>query len=49
MATDWPGPAQPDRRDDGGQPMWVHSCSRVGMRANPPGRSLWPGGWLRRD
>ena len=44
--TDRPGAPSPDRRDDGA--VRAHSCSRVGMRANPPGIRLPFGGWLRR-
>lgn len=46
MATDRPGDQSPDRRDD--DALWVFTCSRVGMRANPPGSRLSLGGWLRR-
>jgi hypothetical protein len=43
------GHAQPpERRDDGDPPLRVHSCSRLGLQANPPGRRPVSGGWLRR-
>lgn len=44
--TDRDGAPSPDRRDDGA--VRAYSCSRVGMRANPPGIRLPFGGWLRR-
>jgi nicotinamidase/pyrazinamidase len=28
-------------------PVRVHSCSRIGLQANTPGRRLTIGGWLR--
>jgi hypothetical protein len=37
----------PERRDDGQLPLRVHSCSRLGLQANPPGRRVTIGGWLR--
>jgi hypothetical protein len=36
-------PAHPER----GLPLHVHSCSRVGLQANPPGRRKTVGDWLR--
>jgi len=37
----------PERRDAGEPPLRVHSCSRLGLQANPPSRRPL-GGWLRR-
>ena len=36
-------PSHPER----GLPLRVHSCSRVGLQANPPGRRKTVGDWLR--
>jgi len=47
MSTDRPGAPPPDRRDDDGV-VGVHTCSRIGMQANPPGPRLTWGGWRRR-
>jgi len=49
MTTDrWGLTSQPpERRDDADFPVRVHSCSRIGLQANPPGRRLTIGGWLR--
>lgn len=44
MTTDRQGDEPPDRRDG---TAGVHTCCRVGMRANPPGLRLSLG-WLRR-
>lgn len=47
MATDRGGLQGPSADHPGGdaQPLRVHTCGRIGMRANPP-RALR--GWLRR-
>jgi hypothetical protein len=49
MTTDrWGTTSQPpERRDDADLPVRVHSCSRLGLQANPPGRRLPIGSWLR--
>lgn len=47
MTTDRPGSEPPEGRDDGA--IQIHSCSRIGMRANPPGLRLSFGGRRRRD
>ena len=49
MTTDRWGttPQPPERRDDADSPVRVHSCSRIGLQANPPGRRLAIGRWLR--
>lgn len=36
-------PTHPER----GLPLRVHSCSRVGLQANPPGRRRTVHNWLR--
>ena len=36
-------PSHPER----GLPLRVHSCSLVGLQANPPGRRKTVGDWLR--
>ncbi|BBZ76834.1 hypothetical protein MANY_21710 [Mycolicibacterium anyangense] len=49
MVTD--GPARQPERDaasPAAAPVAVHSCSRIGMQANPPGFRLSLGDWLRR-
>ena len=46
MAIDRPGAQQPD---GGADAVRSHTCSRVGMRANPPGLRLSLPGWFRRD
>lgn len=52
MVTD--GPARHPERNVAPQslasltPVQVHSCSRLGMHANPPGFRRPFGGWLRR-
>jgi len=38
---------QAERRDDGQPPLRVHSCSRLGLQANHPGRRVTISGWLR--
>jgi hypothetical protein len=45
MAMDSRGelPSHPEQ----GLPLHVHSCSRVGLQANPPGRRKTVGNWLR--
>lgn len=48
MATDRDGIEPPERRDDGTE-VRVFTCSRVGLRANPPGRGLSLAGWRRRS
>lgn len=45
MATQSPQGQQPDRRD-GDQAVRIHTCSRVGLQANPPRARL--GNLLRR-
>ena len=45
MAADRPGAQQPDGSADAER---IYTCSRVGMRANFPGRRLPLPGWLRR-
>ena len=45
MATDG-GVPQPGRPDDTDLPVRIHSCSRIGMQANPPRSGL--GAWLQR-
>jgi len=37
----------PERRNDGDLPLRAHSCSRIGLRANPPVRRMTIAGWLR--
>jgi len=37
----------PERRNDGDVPLGVHSCSRIGLHANPPVRRVTIAGWLR--
>lgn len=46
MATDRYGMEPPDRRDEAA--VRVYTCSRIGLRANPPAPRLSLGGWLRR-
>ena len=40
------GDQPPQRRDDDAVPLRIHTCTRVGMQANPPRAGL--GGRLRR-
>lgn len=46
MAIGRPGEQQPD---GGADAVRSYTCSRVGMRANPPGLRLSLPGWFRRD
>ena len=49
MVTD--GPARQPERDVASTtpaPVTVHSCSRIGLQANPPGFRRSFGDWLRR-
>jgi len=49
MATDqFGGVSQPpERRHDGDVPLTIHSCSRIGLHANPPARRVTIASWLR--
>lgn len=46
MATDRSGGEPAGRRYD--DPVQVFTCSRIGMRATPPGPRLSLTGWMRR-